>query len=88
MLQCLQFHPKMSYKKRREAIGLKMSDSYIRDLVIAKGLKHWRAKKRPELTPVVATERLLWSVLTTICQYIVFLIISRDNTEILVLCGL
>ena len=50
----------MSYEKRREATGLKMSDSYIRDLAIAKGLKHWRAKKRPELTPEVAAERLFW----------------------------
>jgi hypothetical protein len=60
MLQCLRSHPKMSYEKRREATGLKMSDSYIRDLAIAEGLKHWRAKKRPELTPVIAAERLLW----------------------------
>ena len=60
ILQCLRSHPKMTYKQRREATGLKMSDSYIRDLVIAEGLKYWRAKKRPELTPVVATERLLW----------------------------
>jgi hypothetical protein len=60
MLQCLWSHPKMSYEKRREATGLKMSDSYIRHLAIAKGLKHWRARKRPELTPVVAAERLLW----------------------------
>ena len=35
-----------------------MSDSYIRDLAIGEGLKHWHAKKRPELTPVVAAERL------------------------------
>ena len=40
MLQCLRSHPKMSYKKRREATGLKMSDSYIHDLTIAEGLKH------------------------------------------------
>ena len=37
-----------------------MSDSYIYNLTIAEGLKYWRAKKRPELTPVVAAERLLW----------------------------
>ena len=60
ILQCLRSHPKMTYKQRREATGLKMSDSYIRDLTIAEGLKYWRAKKRPELTPVVAAERLLW----------------------------
>jgi hypothetical protein len=40
ILQCLRSHPKMSYKKRRETTGLKMSDSYIRELVITKGLKH------------------------------------------------
>ena len=37
-----------------------MSNSYIYKLAIAKGLKHWRVKKRPELTLVVATERLFW----------------------------
>ena len=60
MLYCLRNHPKMTYKARRKATGLKMSDSYIRDLALAEGLKHWRAKKRPELTPDVAAERLLW----------------------------
>ena len=58
MLQYLRSHPKMTYERRRETTGLKMSNSYIRELAIAKGLKHWRAKKRPELTLVVATERL------------------------------
>ena len=60
MLQCLRSHPKMTYEKRRETTGLKMSDSYIRDLTIATGLKHWCARKQPELTPVVAAKRLLW----------------------------
>jgi hypothetical protein len=40
MLQCLRSHPKMSYEKRQETTGLKMCDSYIRELAIAKGLKH------------------------------------------------
>ena len=58
MLQCLRSYPKMTYERRRETIGLKMSNSYIRELAIAEGLKHWRVKKRLELILVVAAERL------------------------------
>ena len=47
----------MSNKARREAIGLKMSDSYIRNLKMAEHLSHWREKKRPELTSLVAAVR-------------------------------
>ena len=60
MLQCLRSHPKMTYDERRKATGLKMSDTYIIDLTIAAELRHWRAKKRPELTPEIAAERLFW----------------------------
>ena len=34
-----------------------MSNSYIHDLVIAKGLKYWRVKKQPEFMLVVVAER-------------------------------
>jgi hypothetical protein len=37
-----------------------MSNSYIKDLVPANNLKHWRAKKRPELEPHYAAGWLLW----------------------------
>jgi transposase len=60
MLLCLRNHPKMTYQQRRDATGLKMSDSYIYRLAIAENLSHWRAKKRPELTEAVAGQRLLW----------------------------
>jgi hypothetical protein len=60
MLYCLRNHPKLTYEQRRTATGLKMSDSYIRDLALKEGLTHWRAKKRPELTQEVADKRLLW----------------------------
>ena len=50
----------MTYDKRRKATGLKMSDTYIIDLTIAAELRYWRAKKRLELTPEIAAERLFW----------------------------
>ena len=49
----------MTYEQRRKDTGLAMGDDYIHDLAEAEGLRHWRAKKRPELTPKVAAERLL-----------------------------
>lgn len=60
MLLCLRNHPKMTYEQRRTATGLKMSNSYIYLLATEAGLSHWRAKKRPELTPEVASKSLLW----------------------------
>lgn len=56
----LRSHPKMTYEQRRKDTGLTLGDDYIHDLAEAEGLRHWRAKKRPELTPKVAAERLLW----------------------------
>jgi hypothetical protein len=43
-----------------EDIGLKMSNSYIKDLVRVNGITHWRAKKRPELTLKNALDCFLW----------------------------
>lgn len=60
MLLCLRNHPKMTYEQRRKHIGIKMSDSYIYRLATAEGLRHWRARNRPELTADVATQRLFW----------------------------
>jgi transposase len=60
MLLCLRNHPKMTYAQRREHVGVKMSNSYIYNLAKSKGMVHWRAKKRPELTEAHAASRLLW----------------------------
>jgi hypothetical protein len=60
MLKNLRLHPKLTFEQRRDAVGLKMSDTYIKNLAKANGLTHWRAKGRPELTVVHAAERLLW----------------------------
>jgi transposase len=60
MLYCLRNHLKLTYEQRWTTTGLKISDSYIRDLALKEGLTHWRAKKRPELTQEVANKRLLW----------------------------
>ena len=60
MLYYLRNHPKITYKARRKATGLDISDEYIYDLAASIGLKHWCAKKKPELTPKVAAARLLW----------------------------
>ena len=60
MLRNLRLYPKSTFQQRREDTGLKMSNSYIKDLARKNGLFHWRAKKRPELTEKHAAERLLW----------------------------
>jgi len=60
MLLCVRNHPKLTYEQRRKDTGLTMSDDYITNLAEHYGLKHWRAKKRPELTDEVAALRLLW----------------------------
>jgi hypothetical protein len=37
-----------------------MSNSYIKDLARANSIAHWRTKKRLELSPKNAADRLLW----------------------------
>ena len=59
MLLCIRLHPKLTYEQRRQHTGLPMSDSYIYLLATEEGLTHWRAKKRPELTPEVAEATLV-----------------------------
>lgn len=60
MLRNLRSYPKLTFQQRREDTGLKMSNTYIKDLARAEGIHHWRAKKRPELTVKSAADRLLW----------------------------
>ncbi|RDL41719.1 uncharacterized protein BP5553_01698 [Venustampulla echinocandica] len=58
MLRNLRSYPKLTFQQRREDTGLKMSNTYIKNLARANSLFHWRAKKRPELTSKVAAIRL------------------------------
>lgn len=60
MLRHLRFYPKAKFEARRKDTGLKMSNTYIKNLARRYGIHHWRAKKRPELTSEVAALRLLW----------------------------
>lgn len=60
MLRNLRLQPKFKFEERRKATGLKMGNTYIKDLARANGLSHWRAKKRPELSEANAAARLLW----------------------------
>jgi hypothetical protein len=60
MLQNLRTFPQLTFQQRRDDTGLKMSNSDIKNLARASGLHHWRAKKRPELTPIRAMQRLAW----------------------------
>jgi hypothetical protein len=45
MLRNLRLYPKMTFQQRRDETGLKMSNSYIKDLARKSGLSHWRAKE-------------------------------------------
>jgi hypothetical protein len=60
MLRSLQSYPKLTYQQRCDNTSLKMSNTYIKNLAQEHGIHHWRAKKRLELTPKTAAERLLW----------------------------
>ena len=58
ILYNLRAFPKITFQQRREDTGLTMSNSYIKNIVYENGLKHWRTKKRPELTSKVVALRL------------------------------
>ena len=60
ILRNLRAFPKITFQQRREDTGLTMSNSYIKNIARENSLKHWRAKKRPELTSKVAALRLAW----------------------------
>ena len=60
MLRNLRICPKATFEERRKDTGLKMSNTYIKNLARKHGIHHWRAKKRPELTKEHAAARLLW----------------------------
>ena len=59
ILYNLRLFSKSTYNKRRHDTNLLMSNSYIKRIASAIGLYYQYAKKRPELTDKVATERLL-----------------------------
>jgi hypothetical protein len=60
LLVHIRKYPKATFDQRREDLGLKMSNTYIKDLCKLHGITHWRAKKRPELKQEHADARLLW----------------------------
>jgi hypothetical protein len=61
MLKNLRLYPKLTFDQRRAETGLVCKNTWLKDLARANGLHHWRAKKRPELTPEIALLRYDWT---------------------------
>ena len=59
MLKHIQLHPKSTFEERRADTGLKMSNTYIKNLAQQYSIHHWRVKKQLELTEKHAAARLL-----------------------------
>jgi hypothetical protein len=60
LLAYIRKYPKATFDQRREDLGLKMSNTYIKDLCKLHGITYWRVKKCPELKQEHADARLLW----------------------------
>jgi transposase len=55
-----RLNPKHTYAQVRHALNSKISTSSIKRILDTVGMANWKAKRRPELTPEAAEERLLW----------------------------
>jgi transposase len=55
-------NPKITFKAIRKQTGLNISNSTLKRLFHDEGLKHWRARGRPELSERYATIRLRWAL--------------------------
>jgi hypothetical protein len=55
-------HPKTTYKKIKQECGLEISHLSIKCILRKNGVLTWRAKKRPELTALLASKRLVWAL--------------------------
>jgi hypothetical protein len=55
-------HPKTTYKEIKQECGLEISHSLIKCILRKNGVLTWRAKKRLELTALLASKRLAWAL--------------------------
>ena len=57
LIRHIRLNPKDEYKTIKEATGLQISNSTIKNICRKYGIAHWRAKKRPALTEKAAKAR-------------------------------
>jgi Transposase len=63
VLRFIRSNPKTKYSVIKEACGLEISYGSIKRILRKNGVSTWRAKKRPELTEVLAAKRLAWAII-------------------------
>jgi transposase len=61
ILRFIRSNPKTKYSVIKHKCGLEISHSAIKRILRKHGIQTWRAKKRPELTPLLAAKRLAWA---------------------------
>ena len=61
VLRFIRLHPKTKYSAIKEQCGLEISHSTIKRILRKHGITTWQAKKRPQLTELLASKRLAWA---------------------------
>ena len=60
LLRYIRLNPIAKNKEVIKALGAKYSVRTIKRILKRNGITNWRAKKRPHLTPLLASKRLAW----------------------------
>lgn len=60
ILRVVRANPKTTYEKIRRALNLIFSNDTLKRILARKGIKNWRCKRRPLLTPEVVYKRYQW----------------------------
>lgn len=63
ILRVIRSTPKLTYAQLRVETGINVSHSTLYRMLKDEGITHWLAKKRPLITPEVATKWLKWAKL-------------------------
>jgi hypothetical protein len=61
ILQLVQATPKIKYKQIRKQLDITFSNDTLKRILERKGIKNWRCKRRPLLTPNVVHKRYQWA---------------------------
>jgi hypothetical protein len=61
VLRLVRSTPKITYKKIRKELNITFSNDTLKRILERKGIKNWRCKRRPLLTPEVVRKRYQWA---------------------------
>lgn len=61
ILRLVRATPKIIYKKIRKELDITFSNDTLKRILERKGIKNWRCKRRPLLTPDVVYKRYQWA---------------------------